>query len=520
MTAISSAAAQTAQTGDRDLVSTFESLGDSCELGLVQRWAGAEPLGLLRFSSTTMPTLIRALNENFGGSDASPSIQIVITDGEFMVMLAPYGFVYHTFVMEGRGSAGEVLTQQAKTVPFLIRKLLGDLASGEKILVYRQRDPMLANDLADLRQALDRHGQATLLWVQEARPGHDAGTVQRIGPRLLTGYIRWMGSPGGPPVFDYRQWFNVMRRAHALWRDAADPWDGGPDRRAAGLELTFGVDGDAGRATETGWSAPEEGKTWAIGPSSVLIVPVLSAAKSFWLEIEAYPFTADPELPSQRLEVLIDGVSVHVFDPMPRGVMACVVPGTAIGGGRMTEIRLNHVRATSPAAIGRGADPRFLAAEYWRLSLSPAGTIPLGRDPHTIQFRAGGDSLRWRREGWSTPEDLGTWAVGDRSVLELPPLADGAGHRLELSMFPFTFPPVLEAQPLRVLVNDEPVYETDQVTDGTIECVVPAAVLARQDRTTLVLEHPRAARPADLGAGEDTRQLSIYVRHIGLTPVP
>jgi len=35
---------------DRDLVLQFESIGDNCELGLVQRRAGSEPLGLLRFA--------------------------------------------------------------------------------------------------------------------------------------------------------------------------------------------------------------------------------------------------------------------------------------------------------------------------------------------------------------------------------------------------------------------------------------------------------------------------------------
>ena len=38
---------------DRDLVLQFESIGDNCELGLVQRRAGSEPLGLLRFAGST-----------------------------------------------------------------------------------------------------------------------------------------------------------------------------------------------------------------------------------------------------------------------------------------------------------------------------------------------------------------------------------------------------------------------------------------------------------------------------------
>ena len=35
---------------DRDLVFAFESIGDNCELGMLQRHVGIEPLGLLRFA--------------------------------------------------------------------------------------------------------------------------------------------------------------------------------------------------------------------------------------------------------------------------------------------------------------------------------------------------------------------------------------------------------------------------------------------------------------------------------------
>ncbi len=39
----------------QDLMLQFESLGQNCEFGLVQRRAGADPLGLLRFDSAPCP---------------------------------------------------------------------------------------------------------------------------------------------------------------------------------------------------------------------------------------------------------------------------------------------------------------------------------------------------------------------------------------------------------------------------------------------------------------------------------
>jgi hypothetical protein len=44
------------ELADRDLVLQFESLGDSCELGLVQRMVGVEPLGMFRFAGAPWRT--------------------------------------------------------------------------------------------------------------------------------------------------------------------------------------------------------------------------------------------------------------------------------------------------------------------------------------------------------------------------------------------------------------------------------------------------------------------------------
>jgi hypothetical protein len=46
------------------LMLRFEALGQNCEFGVVQRHYGAEPLGLLRFSSTPLHLLVAALNND------------------------------------------------------------------------------------------------------------------------------------------------------------------------------------------------------------------------------------------------------------------------------------------------------------------------------------------------------------------------------------------------------------------------------------------------------------------------
>ena len=86
---------------DRDLVINFESIGDNCEFGLVQRMAGAEPLGLLRFSSAPILLLCRALRTRFDGLADPAAVQVWPAKGEYLVRLARYEFVYHTHVRVG-----------------------------------------------------------------------------------------------------------------------------------------------------------------------------------------------------------------------------------------------------------------------------------------------------------------------------------------------------------------------------------------------------------------------------------
>ena len=51
----------------RQLMLRFESIGEDCEFGSVQRRYGAEPLGLLRWNDASYPALAAALEQDFAG---------------------------------------------------------------------------------------------------------------------------------------------------------------------------------------------------------------------------------------------------------------------------------------------------------------------------------------------------------------------------------------------------------------------------------------------------------------------
>jgi hypothetical protein len=74
-------------------------------------------------------------------------------------------------------------------VPFLVRKLIADLAEGEKIFVFHGMEPLRLSDARNLAAAIRRHGPGTLFWVEVADAAHPPDTVEWVEEGLLKGYI-------------------------------------------------------------------------------------------------------------------------------------------------------------------------------------------------------------------------------------------------------------------------------------------------------------------------------------------
>ena len=237
--------------------------------------------------------------------------------------------------------------------------------------MFRQNEPLLASDLIDLRIALSAYGQSTLLWVQNALPGHPPGSVEVADERMMVGYVRRLAERETVPDLDFAPWMQMLRRAWAISLQACD----GRLVRSAAVppaqtELTFGMEGNAGPSLGWGWSGPEAGFQWAVGERSLITLEVPGQASEYWLEMDVVPFVKPPLLPKQRLDVLIDGTLVHSFVSLPRGEVGCVVPGHLVAGREVIEIVLDHPDAASPMLVsGDLNDDRRLGVSFQRLAL-------------------------------------------------------------------------------------------------------------------------------------------------------
>jgi hypothetical protein len=205
---------------DSELMLNFESIGDNCEFGVVQRNAGAEPLGLLRFAGAPVRHLIRALEHRFAGIAEPENVRVQPENGEYMIKLAKQHFIYHSNALEHQMDRTELHRQEVRRIGYLAKEFVADLETPTKILVFRQNEPLLAHDLALLRAALRRYATHTMLWVLEAQPGHPPGTVEVADDHLMLGYVRWLAPRNDAPNADQASWLSVLRAAHSLWRSA------------------------------------------------------------------------------------------------------------------------------------------------------------------------------------------------------------------------------------------------------------------------------------------------------------
>jgi hypothetical protein len=197
----------------------FESLGEDCEFGLFQRRCDAEPLGLLRFSSTFMRNLIRGIDSGFDGLGTIENIDPRLEGQppkEYMVHEKKFGLVYHTFVHEGERSVWLMCEQEAARLKFLRRKFMEELQLSEKIFVYKFGGRVSEQEILPLYMALNRYGEATLLWVVQAERDRPAGTVEVLMRGLMKGYIDRFARGDNAHDFSFDGWLRVCANACVL----------------------------------------------------------------------------------------------------------------------------------------------------------------------------------------------------------------------------------------------------------------------------------------------------------------
>lgn len=203
-----------------ELVLAFESLGDRCDFGAVQRRYGVEPLGLLRFAYSPYEGLLAALKDRFQPVGTVEDTSFEMYKDEHILRMKKYGLIFHTFVYERDLDTPQkrdaFRQQQRRRLAFLKGKLLDDLDDPQKIFVYACNSHVEDAHADALFAALRTYGPASLLYVRPERRGHPAGTVEVRKPGLYLGYFSGLADfvDGGQPPFE--EWRKMCIETHRL----------------------------------------------------------------------------------------------------------------------------------------------------------------------------------------------------------------------------------------------------------------------------------------------------------------
>ena len=136
--------------------------------------------------------------------------------------------------------------------------------------------------------------------------------------------------------------------------------------------IDFTAAGDSAAHRVSGWSEQEDARVWAIGPSSVLLLPPLDPATDWSLEIHASPLTHPPTLAAQKLTVRLgDAVLLEESLTGTRRLRA-LLPKELLAPGRPLPLVLDHPDYATPGEIGMNSDMRPLAISFRLIRVEPS----------------------------------------------------------------------------------------------------------------------------------------------------
>jgi tetratricopeptide (TPR) repeat protein len=168
----------------------FESLGDTCEFGMVQRMFHVEHVSLLRWAQTSPADLILALNLQLEGVGDPEHTIVEANDDEYITRDRRYYMFSHTFTPPASEPIELFAPEQCRRIRWLRRRLLDGLRAAARVFVYKCDDGLSDENIHGLYEALLTYSpDVVLLCVRLEEQGHASGFVERIGRNLFVGYI-------------------------------------------------------------------------------------------------------------------------------------------------------------------------------------------------------------------------------------------------------------------------------------------------------------------------------------------
>ena len=289
------------------------------------------------------------------------------------------------------------------------------------------------------------------------------------------------------------------------------------DPVSPGEKLDFGSSGKGVQYLRVGWAAPDSWGTLSASRFATISLPTSpEQVHSIIIDFNA---VVSPSHSVQRVEIFVNGSQAFSGSIRESGRLEFKIPEAAKSDsfkGITMEFRLPD--AASPKEMGTGEDTRTLALGLRAITLTEDFLEKM--EPvspgEKLGFGSSAKGVHYLQEGWSDPEDWGTWSASRSATIFLK--ASPAQVDSVVIDFAAAVSPSHPVQRVEILVNGSQAFSGSiSERSGTIEFKIPE--VAKSDSfkgITMEFRLPDAARPKEMGTGEDMRTLAIGLQAITL----
>jgi len=207
------------------LAECFVNIGHNCEVGLVQRHVGAEPIDLLRFVGIALPDLVHGLTDGFARAGDALKIWLAPSGGgreEYMVRDTTYNFSRHSFQMEGDIAAGCVHRIEARNLRFMRDHFQGRMADADRVFVFQRPGRITPSQALPILTRLRGFGPNALLYVDQS-PDLPCGSVEQLGRGLFHGKLDRFAPSHDAGQLDLAGWLSILANTYKLWTRSRTP---------------------------------------------------------------------------------------------------------------------------------------------------------------------------------------------------------------------------------------------------------------------------------------------------------
>lgn len=312
--------------------------------------------------------------------------------------------------------------------------------------------------------------------------------------------------------------------------------------------IDFSEKGNSAHFRREGWSGQEPDRVWAVGPRSLLRIPIQSAGRRMVMDVEIEPCREPPLVLGQLVRVGINGTAIGGFRLDRPSMIRCEIDPEIAKRDGVLDLEFAFPGFFRRDLLGISADSRPLSGSFSFIRIftldmftpgphfptsNPAIPVvglwpPFAADSAnnadtasaTYTFGQDGTALPFLRGGWGLGEEHLAWVIGNSAQMELPaPRAPGL-YMLRLDVWPAGDFGTARTQEVSILLDRIVIGQFSLDEPTTLVMPLPRELTEGRDilPVNIVPRDPR--RNGARGSASDPPALCIALSQVTVVPLP